>query len=196
MNLFKTLSVSFLTAAASLALLLAPDSKAAGPMPFTANQFPVWYATATTPVSVTGTTEGLLYQVALPPNVMGTGGFMRLTLFLTGDGVDVSHAVRGYIGGSIITNFPPTGGTAIFTNTFHTTVSTPVVTYVLPAGIAGTNRVYSSTTTNSYNVPLLSKGFAVGTDTNATYLTITGTGGGGGNVVTLDGIIVEALQAP
>jgi hypothetical protein len=186
-------TIGFALLTLALLALAAPKAHAGGPMPWTQNQFPQFFLTATAPTTNTGTAETVLFQAAIPPNAIGQ--FLKSTLFLSGDGANTGHVVTVYLGGAATTNGGTlTGGTALYTNSFTTTVAAPVVAWVLPKFLDGiTNRVWSSTTTNSYNASLVKQEVKVGTTTNATYLTITGSGAGAGVVTTLDAAIIETL---
>ncbi len=176
-----------------------------GPVPFTSSQFPVWYAVANIPqAAVSNASEVVLFQTAVPPQIIGNNGFMRFTLMVGSPdaaAATVTHAIKGYLGG---TNAPIGGvwasgtgsGVPLFTNTFTTTVNAPVMEWVFPQGAGITNIVYSPTTTNSYNAFVSTNVVSVGTQTNGLFLTITGsTGGTGGatNIVNLNAAIIEAL---
>ena len=179
----------------SLAVLAPPKAKAAGPMPFTQNQFPLFWLTQTAPVTNTGTAEGVLFQATIPPSAIGA--FLKTTLFLNGDAANTQHVVTVYLGGTGATTnggTAPTGATAISTNTFTTSVNLPVTSWLMPlAGNAITNRVWSSATTNSVNTALLQQQKVVGTQTNGILLTVTGSGQGAGVQTILDAVVIEAL---
>ena len=161
---------------------------AAGPIPFTQDQFPVWRAVSPTPVSVTNTPEQTLYQVALPANVMGNSGYMKLIYTLDGDGINVAHTMRFYLGGPGFTN-----ATALFTNTFTTTQNALMQASIFPYSGGYSNLVDSSTTTNYAN-PRLQQTIVVGSQTNGLYLTVTGSNTGTTNYLSLDNLTIEALS--
>src|SRR5579859_1386302 len=106
----------------SLAVLLgafACPQTPAGPIPFTQNQYPVFYATQTTPVSITNAAETDLAIIPVPPNFMGNSGYCKLTVIADGDAGTTNHVLTLYLGGLGHTN-----ATALATNTYKTTVST------------------------------------------------------------------------
>lgn len=179
---------------AALGCLIACLPLLAGPVPFTAGQFPVWYSTQTAPVTATGTAQTTLFQTTLPPSAAGTSGFIRFTLFVGTTDLNNNHSIIGYFGGGSSTNIPPTGATPIFTNTFVVTPSQPVVEFLLPYNSAVTNRVWNSDTTNSFVSGRHT--YVVGTGTNGLTFTLTGSGADPTNLTTLDGVIVEALAQP
>jgi len=169
----------------------------AGPIPFTQMQFPEWFAVAPQPVSVTNSTEQILYQVALPNNVIGSAGFMRITSLLSGDNTLSNHVETVYLGG-VGTNSPPTGATPLATNSFTigpgaVTSFTPIINWVFPFAGAYSNRVYSQQI-QSTNSGGNFQSVIVGTQTNTTLLTITGINVAATNWFTLDALIVEALN--
>lgn len=171
------------------ALILGAFACPAGPIPFTQNQFPVFYSTVTSPVSVTNAAETDLAIIPLPPSIMGNAGFMRITLIADGDGGATNKILTAYLGGQGHTN-----ATALYTNSYLTSVSTPISAYVIPFVGGYSNRVYSTQYTN-YSAGAIKKTIVVGSQTNGLYLTITGaTGDTHGTYLTLDGLIIEALS--
>jgi len=197
---------SFVKLLAGVAGLIACSyALSAGPNPFQGNEFPVWYATQTTQQqAISNANEVVLFQTAVPINVLGNSGFMRLTMF--GGSPDavaatVTHALKVYLGG---TNTPvgnswPVGGITgtvpVSTNTFTTTVSQPIMSFLLPT-VNNTNYFWGSTTTNSLVAGDTRRLVAAGLQTNGVFLTITGSAGGTAgstNIVNLDGVIIEAL---
>jgi hypothetical protein len=197
MNLSKSFRFAC-SIVACLLLLLAmtfalTPARAAGPTPFSQNQFPVYYQVQATPVSVTNTSEQILAQYSLPPNVIGNAGYMKLSYGLDGDGIANAHVMRFYLGG-YGTSAPPTSATAIFTNTFTTTQGQPMAAWVFPYIGGYSNTVYSSTTTNFASVPRQGQVITVGTQTNGLLLTVTGSNLGTTNYLTLDWLVLEALS--
>jgi len=174
-----------------LAGFLAFAGFAAGPIPWTASQFPQWFAVSPQPVTVTGTTEQLLYQTALPPNFMGTAGQFHISYIADGDGLTTNHTMRFYLGG-LGTAIPPTGATALWTNTYQNINTSPGEVYIYPFPGGFSNRVYATSTLNSF---LLSTNqvVTVGTQTNGLLFTVTGQCAGATNFMALDALTLEAL---
>lgn len=182
MNLFKR--VGSLCIIAGLAL-----SALAGPIPFTQNQYPVFYAAQNTPVSITNAAETDLMVLQLPPAVMGNAGFLRCTLIADGDAGSTNKIFRVYLGGPGHTN-----ATALYTNTFKQTVNTPITATVFPYVGGYSNLVYSTTFTNS-SAGALKQTVVVGSQTNGLWLTVSGDmGDTHGTYITLGGVIIEALS--
>lgn len=201
MNSFKSLvrlyRTALLASVACLSILilaacLTPSAKA-GPNPFTVNQFPVWYQVQATPLSVTNTSEQILVQYSIPPYLVGNGGYMKFNYALDGDGIANAHVIRFYLGG-YGTSAPPTSATALFTNTFTTTQGQPMQAFLFPYIGGFSNTVYSSTTTNFYGIPRQGQIITVGSQTNNLLLTVTGSNLGSTNYLTLDYLILEALN--
>lgn len=175
----------------TLLLALIACCASAGQLPFTANQFPVWYATQVTPVSITNAAETDLFTIPVPPNFMGNSGFCQITLIADGDAGSTNKILTGYLGPIGHTN-----ATALFTNTYKQSVSTPITTTITPYVGGYSNLVYSTTFTN-FNAGATKQTITVGSQTNGLYLTITGaTGDTHGTYLTLDAVIIKALQGP
>lgn len=167
---------------------LACPQAPAGPIPFTQNQFPVWYSTQTSPVSITNAAETDLAVIPLPTAIMGNLGFMRVTLVADGDAGSTNKILTVYLGGPGHTN-----STALYTNTFKSTVSTPVTATIFPYVGGFSNLVYSTTFTN-FNAGATKQTIVVGSQTNGLYLTVSGaTGDTHGTYLTLGGLVIEAL---
>jgi hypothetical protein len=185
MNLIFKLASVFCTL---LFLAIAPPAAIAGPIPFTQNQFPVFYAVQSSPVSITNSGEAQLYQVAVPPAFMGNAGFLSVTLLADGDAGTTNKSLIVYLGGAQTTN-----ATALYTNTYKTTVATPISARIFPYVGGYSNLVYSTIYTNA-NAGALKQTIVVGSQTNGLYLTVTGTcGDTHGTYMTLGGVIIEAL---
>ncbi len=169
----------------------------AGPIPFTQNQFPVWYAVSSTPVIVTNTTtETVLFQTAVPPAIVGNLGFMRFTsVYETDDAAADVHVVTAYLGGTG-TAIPPTGSTPNWTNSFKLLATPTTVQQLMFPFVGGfSNLVYSTTTTNSFQTfQNIRQTKIVGTQTNGLLLTVTATNPATTNAVALNAFIVEALS--
>ena len=179
------MNIRTLLAILTLALPLLAN---AGPIPFTQNQFPVWWTTANAPVSVTNVAEQAVFISAVPPNIMGNAGVMRITVIAGGDGGSTNHTIKGYLGGPGITN-----ATALWTNNFLSSKSTPITTTIFPFVGGYSNLVYSTVYTN-FNAGALKQTIVVGSQTNGLYLTISaGMDDTHGTYTTVGGVIVEAL---
>lgn len=179
----------------------------AGPIPFTQNQFPVWYATQTTQQqAISNANEAVLFQTSVPLFAVGNQGFMRITKFVGSPdaaAATVTHVFKTYLGGTNTAlggTWSTTGAVAIETNTTTTTTSSGIVSYLLPNNNALTNFYWGTTTTNTVAAPdSLATGrrqVTYGTQTNGILLTVTGQAAGTGgstNIVDLDGIVIEAL---
>lgn len=192
MNLLSHIKTAITEACLALALLvgLSVAHTQAGPIPFTQNQFPLFYAVQATPVSITNAAETDLAIFPIPPSIMGNAGFMRITLIADGDAGTTNHVFTVYLGGPGHTN---SVSTPLYTNTFKTTVSTPITATVFPYVGGYSNLVYSSIYTNS-SAGALKQTIQVGSQTNGLYITVTGTTGDThGTYMTLGGAIVEAL---
>jgi hypothetical protein len=182
-----------LAVCAALIVCLAPPGAKAGAVPFTQNQFPVYYQVSATPVSVTNTSEQILVQYSIPPYLVGNAGYMKFNYALDGDGIANAHTVRFYLGG-YGTSAPPTSATALFTNTFTTTQGQPMSALMFPYIGGYSNLVYSSLTTNFYGAPKQGQIITVGSQTNGLLLTVTGSNLGTTNYLTLPYLIIEALS--
>lgn len=191
MTKIRYLFETVLIAALALLCLTAPPPADAGPFPFTQNQFPVWYAVQATPVSITNAAETDLLILQVPPSIMGNAGYMRITLFADGDAGSTNHILTAYLGGPGHTN---SISTALYTNTYKTSINTPITATIFPYVGGYSNLVYSTIYTNS-SAGALKQNIAVGSQTNGLWLTITGTTGDThGTYMTLGGAIIEALS--
>lgn len=198
-----------------LALLLPPASASAqSGLPFSANQFPVYWATQTTrQQAISNANEIVLFQTTLPRYVLGNNGLLSITTFCGSPdaaAATVTHAIKGYFGGTnsaigTVWNIGGvSGSTPIFTNTFTTTAGQEIQQFLFPSNSAAVNFFYGTTTTNSFSAGDYGRAVSFGTQTNQTggsgfLFTITGSAGGTGgatNIVNLDAIILEALGQP
>ena len=166
----------------------------AGPVPYTASQFPTFYAGQNTIVTNTGTVETNLAQIAIPHNVVGNNGSMDIDLFVSSpDAVAVAHTYTTYIGGS---GNPVTGGTAIATNSVGADSDVRFRISVLPMGSTTNLYVTAYSTTNSfagYGQPFVKAVFDASTNFN---LTVTGKGAFSTNVFRLNCMQVRATAIP
>lgn len=158
-------------------------------VPWTAGEFPQWFASDNIHTTNLGTAETNLFQTLLPASPMGNNGTMTISLDEFGDGVATTKTFTVYLGGSG-TASPPTDSTPIFTNTITSAVDTLVTRQIVLRGSPSTNYIFSPVpgTITPYTVVL-------NTGTNL-LLTVTGSGAAATNSFGFNSITIKSLSLP